>query len=110
MLLAVSAPALAQVSTTIDLRTPEAFENLKRGNPAHFEKIRQILLALEEEPNRVEGDWLQVNHDAREVALMRAVIKTSNPPKQILSFRLESVRYTMYLVRRDMGAEFQPLN
>jgi hypothetical protein len=84
-------------------------EALKRENPAHFEKLRQILIALEENPERAEGDWLQVNFDAHEVALGRALIRTSNPPKQLLSFRLETVRYTMHLVRRDMMAEFQTL-
>ena len=37
------------------------------------------------------------------------VVKTSYPPKQLLSFRLEQVRYTLYVVRRDMVGLFQPV-
>ena len=108
--LAFSIPALAQMPTIVDLRTPQALANLKRDNPAHFEKIRQILTALEEQPDRVEGDWLQTNFDAQDVNLERMVIKTSLPPKQLLSFRLEQTRYTLYLVRRDMIGTFRPLD
>jgi hypothetical protein len=108
--LAASTPVLAQMPAEVDLRTPQAFENLKRNNPAHFEKVRQILAALDENPERVEGDWLQTNFDAHDVGLTRMVIKTSYPPKQVLSFRLEQVRYTLYLVRKDMVGTIQPLH
>lgn len=107
--LAVSIPVLADAPITVDLRTPQALATLKRDNPAHFEKIRQILAGLEENPERVEGDWLQTTFDAKDVDLMRMVVKTSYPPKQLLSFRLEQTRYTLYLVRRDMVGIFQPL-
>jgi hypothetical protein len=106
---AVSTPAFADAPISVDLRTPQALANLKRDNPAHFEKIRQILAGLDENPERVEGDWLQTTFDAQDVNLMRMVIKTSYPPKQLLSFRLEQTRYTLYLVRRDMVGTFQPL-
>jgi hypothetical protein len=105
--LAVSIPAISEVPATVDLRTPQALANLKRDNPAHFEKIRQILAGLEENPERVEGDWLQTTFDAHDVDLMRMIVKTSYPPKQLLSFRLEQTRYTLYLVRRDMVGIFQ---
>jgi hypothetical protein len=108
--LAVSVPALAQTPGTIDLRTPRALEDLKRENPAHFEKIRQILAGLEEKPERAEGDWLQATFDAHDVDLSRMIIKTSYPPKQLLTFRLDQVRYTLYVVRGDMVAQPQPLH
>ena len=107
--LAASIPALADAPVTVDLRTPQALANLKRDNPAHFEKIRQILAGLDEKPERIEGDWLQATFDAHDVDLARMVVKTSYPPKQLLSFRLEQTRYTLYLVRRDMVGIFQPL-
>jgi hypothetical protein len=52
---------------------------------------------------------LQVNFDAQDVAWSRMFIQTSLPPKQQLSFRLEQTRYTLYLIRRDMTATFEPL-
>ena len=103
-------PAIAAPPAEIDLRTPHALAILKRDNPAHYEKIRQILAGLEEKPERVEADWLQATFDARDVDLTRMIVKTSYPPKQVLNFRLDQVRYTMYVVRRDMVAEIQPLH
>ncbi|HEX6398248.1 MAG TPA: hypothetical protein VFZ95_12555 [Steroidobacteraceae bacterium] len=108
--LAVSMSSLAQGPTAIDLRTPQALEHLKRDNPAHYEKIRQILAGLEEKPERVEADWLQANFAAQDVDLARMIVKTSNPPKQLLSFRLDQVRYTLYVVRRDMVGQVQPVD
>lgn len=108
--LAVSMASHGQAPATVDLRTPQALEHLKRDNPAHFEKIRQILAGLEEKPERVEADWLQANFNAQDVDLTRMIVKTSYPPKQLLNFRLDQVRYTMYVVRRDMVGQVQPLH
>jgi len=107
--LVATLPAFAEPPTSVDLRAPQALANLKRDNPAHFEKIRQILAGLEENPERVEGDWLQATFDAHDVDLSRMIVKTSYPPKQLLNFRLEQVRYTLYVVRRDMVGLFQPV-
>jgi hypothetical protein len=111
MLLALTLPiaASAQETKFVDLRAPQALENLKRDNPAHFAKIRQILAGLEEKPERVEGDWLQATFHAEDVDLARMVVKTSYPPKQLLNFRLDQVRYTLYVVRGDMVGQFQPV-
>jgi len=108
--LVVSMASFAEPPATIDLRTPQALEHLKRDNPAHFEKIRQILAGLEEKPERVEADWLQATFDAHDVDLARMIVKTSYPPKQLLSFRLDQVRYTLYVVRRDMVGQIEPLH
>jgi hypothetical protein len=104
--MALSARALAGEpdAQVIDLRAPQALEELRRKNPAHFDKVRRMLAGLEEEPSRVEGDWLQVTFDARDIDLSRLLIKTSNPPKQLLRFSLDEVRYTMYVTRSDLVA------
>lgn len=96
------------VRGTIDLRNPQALEQLERANPEHFDKIRRMLEALREQPDLVEGDWLEVYIDARDVDLSRYLIKTSHPPKQLLQFTLDDVRYIMHVVRSDLGAEFMP--
>jgi len=91
----------------VDLRAPHALEALQRSNPVHYAKIQKVLAGLEEQPSRVEGDWLQVNFDAHDVDLSRMMVKTSNPPKQVLSFRFDDTRYTMYVARRDMVGDVQ---
>jgi len=109
--LAVSVPALAgdtAATHAIDLRASHALKKLKQSNPAHFEKIQRMLDGLHEEPKRAEGDWLQVNFNARDVDLSRHIIRTSNPPKQLLRFTLDDVRYTLYVTRGDLTATVKP--
>jgi hypothetical protein len=109
--LAASAHAIAGDSGSlpaVDLRAPGALEQLRQTNPAHFEKLQRVLAGLLEQPARVEGDWLQVSFDARDVDLSRYVIKTSNPPKQLLQFTLDDVRYTMHVIRSDLTATVDP--
>jgi hypothetical protein len=110
--LAMAVPAFAGGDAsppTIDLRAPHALEQLQQSNPAHFEKIQQVLAGLREQPRRAEGDWLQVNFDARDVDLSRHLIRTSNPPKQLLRFTLDDVRYVMYVTRSDLSATVEPV-
>jgi hypothetical protein len=93
---------------TVDLREPQALEQLQQANPAHFAKIQQVLAGLQEQPQRAEGDWLRVTFDARDVDLSRYVIWTSNPPKQLLRFTLDDVRYVMHVSRNDLTATVVP--
>ena len=93
----------------VDLRDAAALEHLRTTNPAHYAAIRQILAGLAEQPERVESDWLQATFDAREVELSRLVLKTSYPPRQRLSFRLDDTRYTLHVVRSDLTATPQVL-
>ena len=97
-------PAVAGPET-VDLRDAAALERVREENPAHYAAIRQILAGLAEKPERVEGDWLQATFDAREVELSRLLLKTSNPPRQQLSFTLDTTRYTLHVVRSDLVAE-----
>lgn len=98
----------ARAEGAIDLRSPHALEQLERTNPEHFDKIRRMLETLREQPDLAEGDWLEVAFDARDVDLSRYLIKTSHPPKQLLKFTLDDVRYTMHVVRSDLIADFMP--
>jgi hypothetical protein len=111
VVLVLTACAFAGAATkggTVDLRAPHALERLQRDNPAHFNKIQQMLAGLTDEPKRAESDWLQVTFGARDVDLSRHLIRTSNPPRQLLRFTLDDVRYTMYVIRSDLTAAVKP--
>ena len=108
--LVLTMPAGAQLRHTVDLREPGALQALQASNPAHFEKISRALAALEERPERAEGDWLEINIDAREVDLSKLLFKTSYPPKQLLRFSLDDTRYLMHVVRSDVVGEAVPAN
>ena len=41
------------------------------------------------------------------VELKRMLLKTSNPPRQLLRFTLDDTRYTLHVTRTDLVAEAQ---
>ena len=108
----IGSPALATEyfpgAQIVDLNDSAAVEQLKQTRPAHYAKIEQILRGLQEQPQRAEGDWLQATFHATNVDLSRFMLKTSYPPKQLLQFTLDDVRYQMHLTRSDMTGNFVP--
>ena len=105
-LLIGSAAVTAQV---VDLSERGALEQLRASNPAHYEKVRQIVAGLAEQPGRAEGDWLAVTFGAKDVELSKLVFLTSHPPKQTLRFKLDDTQYRLHLVRSDLTAKGEPL-
>lgn len=110
-ILAFSSAAIAAdpAARIVDLRDPEAYEMLRQTNPEHLAKIQEVIAGLREQPQRVEGNWLQMAVNARDVDLDRYIIRTSNPPKQLLQFTLDDTRYLMHVVRSDLVAQPVPL-
>jgi hypothetical protein len=84
---------------------PRRFSSSSNRTRNTTPKIQEILRGLEEQPSRAEAGWLQTTFAAQDVSLGRGFFKTSYPPKQTLSFRLDDVRYLMNLTRTDMRAE-----
>lgn len=98
----------ASAAAMIDLTAPGAMEDLRQSNPEHFAQIQAIVEGLRERPERVEGEWLQVNFDAERVNLSELLFLTSMPPRQSLTFTLEDTRYRLYVLRSDLVAGFVP--
>lgn len=92
----------------VDLTERGALEDLRASNPAHFERIVEIIEGLRQEPARAEGEWLQVTFGARDVDLSRLLLRTTNPPKQSLSFTLDDTRYRLFVTRTDLAAKVVP--
>jgi hypothetical protein len=75
----------------VDLAEPGALEALQQSNPAHFEKVRQIMsgAALHANAN-VPSRWMLTNFNARG-AIGPPLM--SYPTKQYVSFTLDGTRY-----------------
>lgn len=95
----------APAARAVDLRDAAALAELQRTRPTHYATIRQILADLQQQPDRAEGDWLQTNFDVHDVELSRLLLKTSNPPRQLLRFTLDDTRYTLHVTRSDLVAQ-----
>ena len=78
----------------IDLDQPGALELLQQSNPAHYEKVRQIIAGIVAQPDAAVPGWMLTNFNARGVNY--ALIEmTSYPPKRRLSFALDDTRYSI---------------
>jgi hypothetical protein len=73
-------------------------EKLRISNPAHYEKIRQILAGVDDQQDTEIPRWIRSSFNGRDVELS-GLLLTSYPPKKRLSFVLENRRYEALVVR-----------
>lgn len=97
-LVIATSPGISEVQTPqsyvriVDLDTPGSMETLARENPDHYAKVRRIVEEIPLRPPDTVPLWLKTEFGADE-AIFVGLLKTSNPAKRTLSFRLENTRY-----------------
>ncbi len=99
-----AATATVAAGPALDLDDPAVLQSLERSSPTEFAKIERILEGLRAHPRRAESNWLQIAFHARAVDLQRYLFLTSLPPKQLLHFTLDNVRYRALVTRWDLAA------
>jgi len=90
------------LSRVVDLDKPGALEALQQLNPTHYEKIRQIVTGILQQPDVAVPGWMRANFDARGV-LYSQIEMTSYPPKRRLSFELDDTRYVVVVTLTREG-------
>jgi hypothetical protein len=103
--------ALTLVGTqygTVDLNQPEALQRLARENPFHFAMIRRILAGVDTVPEHTVGRWMKAQFNATDVTYS-PVLLTSDPPKKLLAFTLETTHYSALLSLTPDGARLVAL-
>ena len=90
------------LSRVVDLDKPGALEALQQLNPMHYEKIRQIVTGILQQPDVAVPGWMRANFDARGV-LYSQIEMTSYPPKRRLSFALDDTRYVVVVTLTREG-------
>ena len=103
--------ALTLVGTqygTVDLNQPEALQRLARENPFHFATIRRILAGVDTVPENTVGRWMKAQFNATDVTYS-PVLLTSDPPKKLLAFTLETTHYSALLSLTPDGARLEAL-
>lgn len=96
------------VGRAVDLNEVGALETLARSNPAHYEKVRQILDGILQQPEANVPRWIQANFDGQGV-MYAPIVLTSHPPKRRLSFALDATRYEAIIVLTNVRGEIVPL-
>ncbi len=99
--LASSWACMAGPPQVVYLDGPAALDHLRVTHPAHYAKA-QRLMADANKLCRPDGARLLPTYlDARDVSCEQMLLRTSNPPKRQITFRLDDVRYIALVAVTD---------
>jgi len=78
-----------------------ALAQLRLTNPIHYARAQKILGAANELCRPTAGEVQYAKFDARSISCIRALVKTSNPPKREIRFQLDDTQYVALVVLTD---------
>ena len=80
---------------------PAALAQLRAANPIHYQRALKIIDAANVlcRPKAGELEYTQV--DAKNISCEQLLLRTSNPPKRQLSFRLDDTKYIALVAITD---------
>lgn len=85
-------------------------EKLRTTNPNHYARAEKIIAAADElckpGPLAVEP----AHFEAKAVSCVQGLLKTSNPPKQELGFRLDGTRYVALITAGGTAPRRVPIH
>jgi hypothetical protein len=80
---------------------PTSLAELRAANPAHYARAQKILAAANQLCRPTAGEIEYSGFDARNVSCLRSILKTSNPAKREISFRLDHTKYIALVALTD---------
>ena len=80
---------------------PVSLAQLRASNPIHYQRALKIIDAANELCRPKGGEMEYARFDAKNISCARALLKTSNPPKRQLSFRLDDTQYIALVTVTD---------
>ena len=101
--LALGALSVAAVAWAGDgivyLNGPEDLAQLRHSNPGHYQQAVKIMGAANElcRPHSGEVELTK----AKEVSCSQVLLRTSNPAKRQITFRLDSIKYIALVAMTD---------
>jgi len=94
---------------TVNLNRPGVLEALQHENPAHYQKIQEIMVGLYRHPDSEVPRWIQTTFNASDVSYA-PVLLTSDPPQRRLSFALDNTHYQAVVTLTHLKPEIIPAN
>jgi hypothetical protein len=85
----------------VHLDGPASLAELRATNPAHYARAQKILAAADHLCRPTAGEVEYAKFDARNISCIRSLIRTSNPPKREISFRLDDTQYIALVTLTD---------
>jgi hypothetical protein len=85
----------------VHLNDSAALEQLRLSNPVHYARAQKILAAANHLCRPTPGEVEYARYGARDISCIRSLLKTSNPPKRQIQFRLDDTEYAALVVLTD---------
>src|SRR6266480_3222360 len=95
-------------SRYVNLNVEGAIEQLRLSNPAHYEKIGNIIEGLSRQPHAQVERWLRTSFQAKDVSYSD-ILLTSEPPQRDLSFVLDDTLYSARVTLSRNKARIYPV-
>ena len=83
------------------LDSAAALEQLRTSNPAHYAKAERIMAAANVLCRPGRADLQAAKKDAAGFSCAPMLLRTSNPPKRQITFRLDDTRYVALVTVTD---------
>jgi hypothetical protein len=83
------------------LNGPASLAELRTVNPLHYQRALKIIDAANELCRPQPGELEFAKFDAKNISCAGMLLRTSNPPKRQLSFRLDDTQYIALVVVTD---------
>lgn len=97
---ATEAPLTAPPNRTVYLSGPSDLARLRKVNPSHYARAERILAAANHLCRPGPGQ-LEEAAEARDLKCDGSLLRTSNPPKWQITFRLDDTRYVALVAVTD---------
>ena len=85
----------------VHLDGPAALAELRATNFFHYERAQKIIAAANHLCRPTVGEVEYAKFGAKNISCARSLVKTSNPPKRELSFRLDDTQYIALVTLTD---------
>jgi hypothetical protein len=85
----------------VHLDGPASLAELRATNPAHYARAQRVLAAADHLCRPTAGKVEYAKFDAKNISCIRTLVKTSNPPKREIHFRLDDTQYIALVTLTD---------
>lgn len=85
----------------IHLYTEASLAELRDTNFAHYLRAQKIIAAADHLCRPTAAEVEHAKFDAKDISCVVSLIRTSNPPKREISFRLDDTRYIALVTLTD---------
>ena len=90
-----------EVKPPVYLSGAADLDRLRASNPDHYARAQRIIAAADHLCPPGRGEFRYATLNARDLRCARMLLRTSNPPKWQMSFRLDDTRYIATVIVTD---------